>query len=42
MFWIDTFGDGFAVWYSGEIVELCKTRKQAEDLIAELRGNDEE
>ena len=36
MYWIDAFGDRFAVWFCGEIVEICKTRTDAEILITKL------
>lgn len=38
MYWIDVFGDGFAVWFQGEIIEICKTRKAADTIIEQLRS----
>ena len=38
MYWIDTFAEGFAVWFECDMVELCETREEAEALIEKLRG----
>jgi len=38
MYWVDTFGEGFAVYYCGEIVEIVETQEEAEALINELRS----
>lgn len=38
MYWIDTFGKGFAIYFCGEIVDLYKTLEEAEQVLEELRS----
>jgi hypothetical protein len=38
MYWIDTFGEGFAVWYCGEIIDFCDSQEEAEVLVSSLRA----
>lgn len=38
MYWIDAFGEGYAVWCNGEIVELCRSLEKAEQLVVDLRS----
>ena len=37
MFWIDTFGKGYAVWFGAEQIEEFDTREEAEEFIEEMQ-----
>lgn len=38
MYWIDTFGEGFAVYYCGELIDFFESIEEAEALIEQLRS----
>lgn len=38
MYWIDAFGEGFAVYFCGEIVDFFETIEEAEAMVVELRS----
>jgi len=37
MWWIDSWGNGFAAWFGPEMVELFQTQEEAEAFVLEMR-----
>lgn len=37
MFWIDSFGEGFSVWFGPEMVDVFETKEEAETFVLEMQ-----
>jgi hypothetical protein len=37
MWWIDSWGNGFAAWFGPEMVDLFQTREEAEAFVVEMQ-----